>query len=68
MSPEQLSAIRNWRSMNHAMHSFTEQQVKEMLEHELANSRRPEFVERLHARYNSLRVQRERIELLGSLV
>jgi hypothetical protein len=50
------------------MHALKEDEVKAMLEHELKHQRRPEIVERLHARYNSLRVQRERIELLGSLV
>ena len=68
MKQEQLNALKSWRSMNHTMHSLTEQEVLEMLQHELKTTRRPVFAERLHARYNSLRVQRERIELLGSLV
>lgn len=63
-----MGALRNWRSLNHNMHALKEDEVKAMLEHELKHQRRPEIVERLHARYNSLRVQRERIELLGSLV
>lgn len=66
MNERQAAAIKDWRSMNHHMNLLTEQEVLELLEHEKTHARRPNFLERLHARYNSLRVARERIELLGA--
>ena len=60
-----MGAMKDWRSLNHHMHSLREDQVLEMLEHEKVNLRRANVLERLHARYNSLRVARERVELLG---
>ena len=44
-----------------------EEQVKALLDEELATLRRPRCVERLHQRYNTLRVARERAQLLASL-
>jgi hypothetical protein len=41
-----------------------EASVFAMLEHERANERRVSVLQRLHQRYNTLRVSRERIELL----
>ena len=63
-----IAVLKDWRSMNHLMHSLRVDQVLEMLEHEKVNARRPNVLERLHARYNSLRVARERSELMGSLL
>ena len=63
-----IAALKDWRSMNHHMHSLREDQVLEMLEYEKVYARRPNVLERLHARYNSLRVARERSELMGSLL
>ena len=57
-------ALKDWRSLNHHMHTLREDQVLEMLEHEKTNARRPNVLERLHARYNSLRVARERVEIM----
>lgn len=41
-----------------------EDQVKELLDHELRGERRQTVLERLHQRYNTLRVSRERVEIL----
>lgn len=60
-----MAALKDWRSLNHHMHSLREDQVLEMLEHEKKHARRPNVLERLHARYNSLRVARERVEIMG---
>lgn len=56
--------MTTWRSINHSLSSKTEAQVLEMLNEERAGQRRITILERLHQRYNTLRVARERIELL----
>lgn len=53
-----------WRSLNDALSAMTEEQVKELLLEEMAGQRRIKMLERLHQRYNTLRVARERLELL----
>lgn len=58
-------ALNDWRTLNNVLYEFREDQVLEMLEIEKVMKRRRNVLERLHARYNSLRVARERIELLG---
>jgi len=52
-----------WRELNHTLGTKTEAEVLEMLNEERTNLRRIVVLERLHQRYNSLRVTRERIEL-----
>ena len=54
----------NWRELNKSLSSMTEDQVRAMLDAEMATNRRVSVVERLHQRYTSLRASRERIELL----
>ena len=53
-----------WRELNHTLGTKTEAEVLDMLTEERANLRRIVVLERLHQRYNSLRVSRERIEIL----
>ena len=53
-----------WRELNHTLGTKTEAEVLDMLNAERANLRRVVVLERLHQRYNSLRITRERIELL----
>jgi hypothetical protein len=53
-----------WRELNHSLGTKTEAEVLDMLTEERANLRRIVVLERLHQRYNSLRVSRERIEIL----
>ena len=55
----------NWRQLNHVLNTKTEAEVLDMLTAEVENDSRITVLERLHQRYNSLRVARERIELLG---
>jgi len=45
---------------------MTELQVKELLDQELSSLRRVTILERLHQRYNALRIARERTELFAS--
>lgn len=56
--------MSTWRSINHTLSSKTEEEVLQMLNEERAGQRRITILERLHQRYNTLRVARERIELL----
>ena len=56
--------MTTWRSINHTLSSKTEAEVLEMLNEERTNQRRITILERLHQRYNTLRVARERIELM----
>jgi hypothetical protein len=53
-----------WRKLNERMATLTEQEVMDMLEYERTHDRRVKMLLRLHQRGNSLRVARERIELL----
>lgn len=53
-----------WRKLNENMASLTEDEIMGMLEYERTHERRVKMLLRLHQRANSLRVARERIELL----
>lgn len=53
-----------WRSLNDVLASLPELDVKVLLDAEMVGARRVKVIERLHQRYNTLRVSRERIELL----
>ena len=53
-----------WRRLNEYMATFTEDEIMAMLEYERTHERRVKMLLRLHQRANSLRVARERIELL----
>ena len=67
MDGKMLLALKNWTEFNSALHMFSESQVKELLDFELKNAPRRSVVERLHQRYNTLRVSRERAELMAAL-
>ena len=56
--------MTTWRSINHTLSSKTEAEVLEMLLLEQQTQKRITILERLHQRYNTLRVARERIELM----
>ena len=56
-----------WRELNHVLASKTEEEVLEMLNLEKVSTRRIVVLERLHQRYNVLRVSRERMELLNGI-
>ena len=53
-----------WRELNHVLASKTEDEVLRLLNEERVGIRRIAVLERLHQRYNTLRVSRERVELL----
>ena len=54
-----------WRELNHVLASKTEDEVLRLLNEERVGTRRIAVLERLHQRYNTLRVSRERVELLN---
>lgn len=53
-----------WRELNHVLSLKTEDEVLTMLQDEKVGPRRVVVLKRLHQRYNTLRVSRERMELL----
>jgi predicted lipoprotein len=53
-----------WRKLNNDLSLMSEEQVLELLNEERAVGKRITVLERLHQRYNTLRVARERVELL----
>lgn len=57
-----------WRKLNERMATLSEDEVMAMLEYERTHQRRVKMLLRLHQRANSLRVSRERIELLKEAV
>ena len=57
-----------WRRLNEYMATYTEEEIMVMLEYERTHERRVKMLLRLHQRANSLRVARERIELLKEAV
>jgi len=58
----------SWRALNNALSMMSEEQVLGLLEFEKVNEKRASVLQRLHQRYNTLRVSRERIELMSLAV
>jgi hypothetical protein len=54
-----------WRKLNEVLALLPETDVKVLLDSEMAGPRRVKVIERLHQRYNTLRVARERAELMA---
>ena len=61
-------ALNSWRDLNKILNTLREDQVAEMLDHELANAARYTVINRLHERLTMLRSKRERAELHARLV
>lgn len=57
--------LQSWRSLNAGLYQRDEQQVKDLLDYERINEQRLSVLQRLHQRYNTLRVTRERLEILS---
>ena len=53
-----------WRSLNNELSRMSEDEVLRLLNEEREGAKRVSMLERLHQRYNTLRVARERLELL----
>lgn len=56
--------LATWETLNTWVMELTEETCKELLELEKQNGRRPQFLLRIYGRYNKLRCERERGELL----
>lgn len=59
--------IDNWLTLNSNLKSYTEEELRVLIEDEIENDKRPTFVVRLHQRYCIVRGARERVELLEKL-
>ena len=57
-----------WRKLNEVLASLPETDVKALLDSEMAGAKRVKVIERLHQRYNTLRVARERVALLKEAI
>ena len=53
-----------WRSLNNELSRMSEEDVLKLLNEERNGAKRVTMLQRLHQRYNTLRVARERLELL----
>lgn len=53
-----------WRNLNSNLSLKSEEEVLMLLNQERATHKRVTMLERLHQRYNTLRVARERVEIL----
>ena len=57
----------NWRELNEVINGFTEQEVWNLLAEERRTARRSTLLIRLHQRFTTLRMMRERAELIGEI-
>ena len=57
-----------WRKLNSDLSVKTEDEVLDLLNQERASHKRVTVLERLHQRYNTLRVARERVEILKEAI
>jgi len=60
--------LKSWRSLTNSLNMKSEPEVLELLNFERLNRARLSVLQRLHQRYNTLRVSRERIEILKEAV
>jgi len=58
----------SWRALNNQLSMMSEEEVLALLDLEKVNEKRASVLQRLHQRYNVLRVSRERIELMSLAV
>lgn len=58
----------SWRALNNQLSMMSEEEVLSLLQMEKHGEKRSSVLQRLHQRYNVLRVSRERIELMSLAV
>ncbi len=58
----------SWRALNNQLSMMSEEEVLFLLDLEKTSEKRASVLQRLHQRYNVLRVSRERIELMSLAV
>ena len=57
-----------WRSLNSKLSRLSEEEVLSLLNEERVGAKRVSMLQRLHQRHNTLRVARERLELLKGAI
>lgn len=57
----------DWRGLAATLNTMSEDEVKRLLDDEMARLRRPSIAKRLHQRYSMLRTARERADLMARL-
>ena len=62
------NALQGWRELNAVINEMTEEELALAIKIEVKSAPRNEVLIRLHARFCKLRSQRERAELLESVV
>lgn len=55
----------NWNQLNALLRTFSEDELKEMINSELKGARRISVIKRLHQRYCIVRAMRERTAILA---
>ena len=58
----------SWRALNNQLSLMNEEEVLSLLQLEKHGEKRASVLQRLHQRYNTLRVSRERIEIMSLAV
>lgn len=61
------NVLRSWHTLNKAIGAMTEVDCKQALEREMSGNRRKDLAVRIHQKYNSLRLTRERTEMVNLL-
>lgn len=56
--------LLNWTTLNDALRNIGEKKCRQLLDREKSNRRRVAFLLRIYGKYNQLRCDRERRELL----
>ena len=59
-----MTTYLTWKELNDQLADLTEQEVKDLLEDEMRHARRSTILVRLHQRYTTLRMLRERAALM----
>lgn len=57
----------NWRTLMQVIGTLSEDELKRLIDDEVATRKRATFITRLHQRYCMLRAAREREELMAQL-
>ena len=55
----------SWRTLTDTLSTLSEEEVLELLKSERKGEKLLSILQRLHQRYNTLRVSRERVELIA---
>jgi hypothetical protein len=61
------TVLKSWKTLNELLPELREDQVRDLLNWELENGKRPDIVTRLHQRFSKLVGIREREELMARI-